>query len=88
MRRVALRVAPDVAAQTGATWRAFVRSHAPDETTSHALDELDDERFRVQPMLDASVLFPALRAWCRDALRARVARNVGRVPPSAKTASA
>ena len=88
MRRVALRVAPDVAAETGATWRAFVRSHAPDETTRHALDALASERFRAQPMLDAPALLAALRTWCRDALRARVARNVGRVPPSEKTASA
>ena len=88
MRRVALRVAPDMATQTGATWRAFVQSHAPDETTRHALDALASERFRAQPMLDAPALSAALRTWCRDALRARVARNVGRVPPSAKTASA
>jgi len=71
MRRVARRVAPDVAAQTGAAWNAFVRSHAPDETTRHALDALGSERFRARPMLDAPDLLAALRAWCRNALRAR-----------------
>ena len=71
MRRVARRIAPDVAAQTGAAWNAFVRSHTPDETTRHALDALASERFRAQPMLDVPALLLALRAWCRSALRAR-----------------
>lgn len=70
MRRVARRVAPDVAAHTGAAWDAFVRSHAPDETTRRALDALAGERFRARPVLDAPVLLAALRIWCRDALRA------------------
>lgn len=77
MRRVALRVAPDVAAQTGATWRAFVGLYAPDETTRHALDALASERFRAQPMLDAPALLAALRAWCRDALRTRAITPFG-----------
>ena len=71
MRRVARRVAPGVAAYSGAAWSAFVRTHAPDETTTHALDALASERFRAQPMLDAPDLLTALRAWCRDALRTR-----------------
>ena len=71
MRRVARRVAPDVAAQAGAAWDAFVQSHAPDEATRHALNVLASERFRAQPMLDAPDLLAALRAWCRNALRAR-----------------
>jgi hypothetical protein len=70
MRRVALRIAPGAAAQTGAAWDAFVRSHTPDETTTHALDALAGERFRAQPELDAPALLAALRAWCRSALRA------------------
>jgi hypothetical protein len=74
MRRVALRVAPDAAAQTGAAWDAFVRSHASDETTIHALGTLAGERFRAQPVLDVPTLLAALRAWCRDALRASPAR--------------
>ena len=71
MRRVARRVAPDVAAQAGAAWDAFVWSHVPDETSRHALDALAGERFRAQPVLDAPALLAALRAWCRNALRAR-----------------
>lgn len=76
MRRVARRVAPHAAAQTGAAWDAFVRSHAPDETTRRALDALASERFRAQPMLDAPALLAALRAWCRGALRARSSAGV------------
>jgi hypothetical protein len=71
MRRVALRVAPDVAAQTGATWHAFVLAHASDETVRRALDELAGERYRAQPVLDVPALLAALRVWCRNALRAR-----------------
>lgn len=70
MRRVARRIAPDVAAQTGPAWDAFVQSHAPDETARQALNALTGERFRTQPMLDAPALLAALRAWCRAALRA------------------
>src|SRR6185437_7163856 len=79
MRRVALRVAPDMAAQAGAAWDAFVLSHAPDETTRQALDTLAGDRFRAQPTLDAPALLLALRAWCRDALRrpATSSRAVG-----------
>jgi hypothetical protein len=71
MRRVALRVAPDAAAQTGAAWHAFVLAHAPDENARHALGELAGERCRAQPALDAPNLFAVLRAWCRNALSAR-----------------
>lgn len=70
LRRVALRVAPDVAAQTGAAWQAFVQSHAPDADTRRALGELARERYLAQPALDAPALLAALRAWCRNALRA------------------
>jgi len=80
MRRVALRVAPGMAAQTGAGWRAFVHTHAPDASIRQVLDELASERFRAQPALDAQALLSALRAWCRDALRTRVARGTRRVP--------
>jgi hypothetical protein len=71
MRRVALRVAPGAAAQTGAAWRAFVLAHAPDESAGRSLGELVGERFRPQPKLDAPVVLAALRAWCRHALRTR-----------------
>jgi hypothetical protein len=77
MRRVARRVAPDAAAHAGALWDAFVGSHAPDETTRHALDALASERFRAEPVLDAPALSAALRAWCRDALRTRVITPFG-----------
>lgn len=79
MRRVALRIAPDAAAQTGASWRAFVQTHAPDANIRQVLDELASERFRAQPALDAPALLAALRAWCRHALRTRVARDARRV---------
>jgi len=77
MRRVARRVAPDVAAQTGASWRTFVLAHASDEGIRQTLDALASERFRAQPMLDAPALLAALRAWCRDALRARAITPFG-----------
>jgi hypothetical protein len=76
MRRVALRVAPGVAAQAGASWRAFVQMHASDTAGRRALDALASERFRAQPSLDAPALLAALRAWCRNALHARVANDV------------
>lgn len=72
LRRVALRVAPDAAAQAGASWQAFVQSHASDAGTRRALDEFARERFRAQPVLDAPALLAALRAWCRSALRRRM----------------
>lgn len=71
MRRVALRIAPGAAVQTGAAWRAFVLAHAPGESAARTLDALAGERFRPQPNLDAPALLAALRAWCRAALRAR-----------------
>lgn len=76
MRRVALRVAPDMAAQTGATWHAFVLAHASGETVRRALDQLAGERYRAQPVLDAPALLAALRAWCRNALRAHAPARV------------
>ena len=79
MRRVALRVAPDVAAQAGAGWRAFVHMHAPDASIRQVLDELAGERYRAQQALDAQALLAALRAWCRRALRARSAPGAQRV---------
>lgn len=88
MRRVALHVAPGTAAQTGAAWQAFVQSYAPDEATRNALDALARERFRAQPVLDAPALLAALRRWCRNALRTRVAGDARRVPTPAEAASA
>jgi hypothetical protein len=76
MRRVAMRVAPDMAAQTGATWRAFVLAHASDETVRRALDQLAGERYRAQPVVDAPALLAALRAWCRNALRTHASARV------------
>jgi hypothetical protein len=75
MRRVAVRVSPAAASQTGEAWRAFVDRHAHADGTRRALDQLIDERFRAHPVLDASALLVALRIWCRDALRGRVARD-------------
>ncbi len=87
MRRVARRIAPDVATQSGAAWDAFVRVHASDESTRHALDVLSAERFRARPMLQAPELLAALRAWCRNALRARASGPFQRngVAPQART---
>lgn len=76
MRRVALRVAPGVAAQTGASWHAFVQTHASDAASRKTLEGLASERFRAQPTLDVPALLAALRAWCRDALRSGVANDV------------
>jgi hypothetical protein len=87
MRRVALRVAPGAAAQTGAGWRAFVHTYASDAAHRQLLDELASERFRARPALDAPALLSALRAWCRDALRTRVAGSARRIP-RAKAVSA
>jgi hypothetical protein len=75
MRRIALRVSPAAASQTGEAWRAFVDRHAHADGTRRVLGQLIDERFRAHPVLDASALPAALRTWCRDALRGRVARD-------------
>jgi creatinine amidohydrolase/Fe(II)-dependent formamide hydrolase-like protein len=88
MRRVALRVAPAVAAQTGEAWRAFVDRHARDENTHCVLGQLIDERFRTRPELDPEALLTALRIWCRDALRGRVARDADDVRVGGKAVRA
>jgi hypothetical protein len=75
LRRVARRLDPAVASQTGATWRVFVQRHAHDAATRHALDSLMDVRFRAHPALDIPAVASALRAWCRAALRAPHARR-------------
>ena len=69
MRRIALRIEPGVASQTGEAWRAFVHRHARDAVTREALDGLIDVRFRANPVLNADASLCALRRWCRDALR-------------------
>lgn len=69
LRRIALRVDPAVAARTGGEWRGFVHRFAPDAATRRELDALADARFRTHPVVDAAALLPALRVWCRRALR-------------------
>jgi hypothetical protein len=75
LRRVARRVEPRAASTNGSAWRAFVHKYAQGDVTRQALDALLDARFRVAPVLDASALCAALRAWCRAALRRRPARS-------------
>jgi len=75
LRRVARRIDPAAAAQSGAIWRAFVHRYAPDAATRQALDSLMDIRFRAFPTLEVPALTTALRAWCRTALRAARARR-------------
>ncbi|MGH8182257.1 MAG: DUF4381 domain-containing protein [Rhodanobacteraceae bacterium] len=69
MRRVALRIEPGIASQSGDAWRAFVNRHAHDAGARGVLDRLDEARFRARPSVDATTLAAALRVWCRDALR-------------------
>lgn len=71
LRRIALRIDPGAAAQTGAAWSAFVAAHARDASTRRALAALAAQRFRAQPAVDAPLLLVALRTWCRDALSGR-----------------
>lgn len=82
LRRIALRVDPSAAAQTGAAWSAFLAAHARDSNTRCALDALAVQRFRAQPSLDAPALLVALRTWCRDALNGRATspRRVASAP--------
>lgn len=75
LRRVARRLDPAVASQTGPAWRAFVQRHAHDAATWHALDGLMDVRFRAHPAFDIPAVASALRAWCRAALRVPHARR-------------
>ncbi len=75
LRRMARRIDPAVATQTGAAWRAFVHRYARDAATRHALESLMDVRFRARPALDVPAVATALRAWCRVALRAPRARR-------------
>jgi hypothetical protein len=75
MRRVALRIEPQVSAQGGAAWRAFVQRHARDAATSEILDRLAVARFRARADLDAQSLLVALRAWCTHALSRSAARD-------------
>lgn len=71
LRRIARRVDPAAAAQSGEAWRAFLHHHAHDPDTRKALDDLADARFRAHPVLDAPALMAALRTWCRNGLRGR-----------------
>lgn len=75
LRRMARRIDPAVASQTGAAWRAFVRRYARDAATRQALESLMDVRFRARPALDVPAVATALRAWCCIALRAPRARR-------------
>jgi hypothetical protein len=86
LRRVARRIDPTVAAQSGATWRAFVHSCAPDAATRQALDTLMDIRFRAFPTLEVPALTKALRAWCRTALRTSRAHRF-RKPAAVRSAA-
>lgn len=69
MRRVAKRIDPDAASADGAAWRSFLQRYARTPTVHAALQHLLDERYRQSPALDAATLLPALRLWCRAALR-------------------
>jgi hypothetical protein len=75
MRRIALRIAPEAGAQTGKAWHAFVRRYARDAATLEALDGLVVARFRSRPEVDAPAVLSALRSWCADALRGRLAKG-------------
>lgn len=87
MRRVARRVEPGMASRPGNAWHAFVHRYARDAEVRGVLDRLSDVRFRWHPAVDAAPSIAALRAWCRDALCARVAGVACRVP-GAKARSA
>lgn len=76
LRRVARRIDPAAASASGDAWRGFVHRYAPDEDTRATLDAFLGARYRAQPALDARVLLPALRAWCRRALRPGVRRPI------------
>lgn len=69
LRRLARRIDPASATQSGATWHEFVHRYARDAATRQALDSLMDVRFRAHPALDVPAVTAALRAWCRAALR-------------------
>lgn len=68
LRRIARRIEPAVASQTGAAWAAFVRRYARDAQAAGALDGLLERRFRREPEVDAAAVLAATRGWCRAAL--------------------
>lgn len=70
LRRVAVRIDPQAAAQSGDAWRGFVDRHARTPATRDVLDELLAARFRARSELAVPALCAALRAWCRAALLA------------------
>ena len=82
LRRVARRIDPAAASASGDAWRGFVHRYAPDEDTRATLDAFLDARYRAQPALDAQVLLPALRTWCRRALRPGVRQPVAAAGPA------
>lgn len=69
LRRVALRVEPDVAALHGAAWRAFLQRRSPGGRSAASLDTLAATAFQRDPDIDAPALLAALREWCTHALR-------------------
>jgi len=86
LRRVARRIDPGVATQTGDRWCAFVHRHARDAAARQALDSLMDVRFRAHPALDVPAVTAALRAWCRAALCTPRARRF-RKPAAVRSAA-
>jgi hypothetical protein len=86
LRRVARRIDPAVATQTGDRWCAFVHRHVRDATARQALDSLMDVRFRAHPALDVPAVTAALRAWCCAALCTPRARRF-RQPAAARSAA-
>ncbi|MGH8124236.1 MAG: DUF4381 family protein [Rhodanobacteraceae bacterium] len=73
LRRVACRIDRAAASRSGTAWRVFLHRYARDAATLRAIDALAEVRFHATPAVDAAVLLPALRTWCRDALHARAA---------------
>lgn len=88
LRRVACRIDRTAASRSGVAWQTFLRRHARDAATRQALEQLSDMRFRANPTLPAPapVLLPALRVWCRDALRGRTTTHAG-TPKAMKQAA-
>lgn len=68
LRRAAVRVDPQVAAQSGDAWRSFVLRYARAPATREALAGLLAVRFRAPAAIAVPALCGALRAWCRVAL--------------------
>jgi hypothetical protein len=75
LRRIALRLQPDVVADNRFAWREFLSARAPAAFSDEQLDALTDAPYRARASFDARALIDATHRWCDRALQPRALRT-------------